>query len=1011
MIKLPNSLDISDTSLTTSLSRVYEYALEILAHPIDIYFTDHTIEHSQRILTLIGKLLDLNSKNIVLNDTEKYVLVSSFFLHDIGMQYESIEYHPDARRQTHHLISKDIVRKEFKEIGLIRDYVDIISSVIEGHRGDIEPEKHAPQSFGTCLTVRSDLLAALLYLGDELDITYERVDISKRKRLRYSDYSSVHFFKHLYVQAVDIDDDRCIKIVFRFPPGRKDQYDLLFRRLVCKKLHSCIEDITPILQDKYDVVVAFRDKDIKVVDSSTVELMPVDIYNLAYGESHGIRNFQFIDKLGFESLKGLHRPDVFYKGYVSWTDIVNDLDITRDCQENCLSQLSEALAFSSEKRCFSGCLITGGGGSGKSTFLMRIAYNLLNSDFSKFNHLLWFPYANQFHINELRNLYYSDPKPILLFVDGITIDNTVMCLLEAQRANIPFDFPLIIIFAARHNEWLNAYGNKLQFGTFREIRLDKLSDKEIHLLLDKLDQYNELHDLQPLSPSERFSKLKLKSDGELLVAMLNATHGIGFIGIVENEYRNLRKDYPEAAKAYEFICFFFIYDVLIPKDLLITLTDCYDENDLETKVLQHSSLVILKHPMCNFGDFYRPRHKEIAEIVIGSIDEYKTEVGRLRRIGVIIRKIDNRLRHHRYVIIDILTNFVTRIFKAKPQAEFDDRIEEVKSFLKEIGDRIDLLIESVKDIKHFGELVRWSKLLSQVRAKRLNIFSLKRMVELKKYDRKANYRLALLLSRTADAANRCEEIAGYYRASFLGGNREIQYLFEYLQFCLKYGLTSHIDPLITDFERFYSFTPAEDDLRHKLTALVSAYRIKKDTSILIRGFTEINAHLEASSQLKPYDELMYIDTVELKNPQEAFKKYTTFLATIHPNRPRAVLLRIAHCASRIKGEEKFALQFYSEVYTSFIKPNPISADFPIIIEYARFCIQKDLADKHTVYDLLSTCKRLCPSDIKVYLEFARYAKKKGDSPIAKGVAAEGLKAMTVFSKFDQFFLNELKGFQ
>jgi hypothetical protein len=130
----------------------------------------------------------------------------------------------------------------------------------------------------------------------------------------------------------------------------------------------------------------------------------------------------------------------------------------------------------------------------------------------------------------------------------------------------------------RSNEWRSSGGDRLQFNYSNRITLSTLTDPEIKSLIQKLDENQQLHTLAPLSPAERFSSFKYRAGGQLLVAMLEATRGKGFSEIILDEYRQLAKSHAHAAIAYEYVCLFFQYDVLIPRGLLVLLTHCSDED-------------------------------------------------------------------------------------------------------------------------------------------------------------------------------------------------------------------------------------------------------------------------------------------------------------------------------------------------------------------------------------------------------------------------------------------------
>lgn len=160
-----SALNISDKTLDGSVQLVRSYARDVMQNLIDIHFTDHGIGHLERILEAIDLLLKQNDMQELLCEREKYILMCSVLLHDIGMQLEATESEPKLRRDQHHKLTSEIIFDRWKEIGLHEDLVKFVALVSEGHRGNID-ERYAPQTLGTSGSIRCDLLAALLCLGE-----------------------------------------------------------------------------------------------------------------------------------------------------------------------------------------------------------------------------------------------------------------------------------------------------------------------------------------------------------------------------------------------------------------------------------------------------------------------------------------------------------------------------------------------------------------------------------------------------------------------------------------------------------------------------------------------------------------------------------------------------------------------------------------------------------------------------------------------------------------------------
>lgn len=124
-----------------------------------MYYTDHSIEHSLRILEYLSQVItDLMSSEEQLNKYELFVLISSVYLHDIGMQFDKFELLNDYDleykvedcgdesvklqfiRKKHHIISKAWIiesinnNPEFRKIYFgdtaLGEILDIISELV-----------------------------------------------------------------------------------------------------------------------------------------------------------------------------------------------------------------------------------------------------------------------------------------------------------------------------------------------------------------------------------------------------------------------------------------------------------------------------------------------------------------------------------------------------------------------------------------------------------------------------------------------------------------------------------------------------------------------------------------------------------------------------------------------------------------------------------------------------------------------------------------------------------------
>jgi hypothetical protein len=175
----------------------------------------------------------------------------------------------------------------------------------------------------------------------------------------------------------------------------------------------------------------------------------------------------------------------------------------------------------------------------------------------------------------------------------------------------------LFVFGERKNEWRLARSRM----KVDEYELEALSDAEIDRLLDYLTKQNALGKLAELQRDFQFAIVKGKHEKQLLVAMREATEGMGFDVIIENEYRGVfDTESPEKSALAKDVylltaCFhqqgLFIRDSLLSEILGRPLTDLYS---LIGDALE--GLVLFEETDASRGEFSaRTRHRTIAEIV------------------------------------------------------------------------------------------------------------------------------------------------------------------------------------------------------------------------------------------------------------------------------------------------------------------------------------------------------------------------------------------------------------
>jgi tetratricopeptide (TPR) repeat protein len=198
------------------------------------HYTKHGIDHSERIIQCLGKLLE--DFPILLNQQERFVLLAAIYLHDIGNQLPKYVGIPiksaysleekEKIRKNHHLSSCEAVKDSIKSnaelslgLDICKEYTEFIALLCKYHRKlDL---KYLKDTSIAGDPLRLPLLGALLRLGDELDADYRRVDMEVLNIIDIPTKSKFYWWSHHYIQSISIDHGH-IKLFFRFPEEYKN---------------------------------------------------------------------------------------------------------------------------------------------------------------------------------------------------------------------------------------------------------------------------------------------------------------------------------------------------------------------------------------------------------------------------------------------------------------------------------------------------------------------------------------------------------------------------------------------------------------------------------------------------------------------------------------------------------------------------------------------------------------------------------------------------------------------
>src|SRR6202035_4717205 len=214
---------------------------------------------------------------------ELYVLLAACYLHDIGMQdfkigdgrgieqlteddYKLIrDRHPERGRQ---LIIDRTLRRDRDDFRIDLDddpqYLVPIALVSQGHGSSfyiktVEELRALPNRPGNQARFRAGLLAALLLMGDELDLHERRAKFPQEFAL--SPTSLLHHYIHHYVTSVEVvagrtPKHRRIRLALQFPRD-SDEFRPDVRDWIVARLHRQSELTNPEIEESTEGELAW----------------------------------------------------------------------------------------------------------------------------------------------------------------------------------------------------------------------------------------------------------------------------------------------------------------------------------------------------------------------------------------------------------------------------------------------------------------------------------------------------------------------------------------------------------------------------------------------------------------------------------------------------------------------------------------------------------------------------------------------------------------------------------
>jgi tetratricopeptide (TPR) repeat protein len=316
--------------------------------------------------------------------------------------------------------------------------------------------------------------------------------------------------------------------------------------------------------------------------------------------SRFLRSWVYVNDAPYNELPNIRQ---FLRGDLpNWALIGNRRQFQRDIEDELYDNLLTFAVDSSSKPRIS--ILLAPAGYGVSTVLMSLAVRLYRDGAKG---IFFLRPGSEVLEGDIEFAVSLFPEQPFFFIDSAAeFSSSVHNVFHRFRES---DIGAMFVLGERLNEWRQGHGRL----NGREYEIESLSDSEIERLLNCLSEERELGALADLNREMQFAVVKGLHGKELLVTMREATEGMSFDAILEDEFRSIQNELSK--RLYLFVCCFHQFGAHLRESLLAELLDSSIQQ-LHEETKGWLDGVVIYDSVGVSGTFgARARHRTIADIV------------------------------------------------------------------------------------------------------------------------------------------------------------------------------------------------------------------------------------------------------------------------------------------------------------------------------------------------------------------------------------------------------------